>query len=177
MREWTIELPGLPSSVEELVALRDRLATTPEGGVAVLVLSLLAWGQDPKLGLQCLTVAIEQAQLADGAEGYKGKQPSRVVLQNLKDRLAGKPHIIRSLVQGTSPANGYALPAPPWRLSGREQPRDVHPERMKTFVRSTGADTPRPVHVVKNDKGLWKANNWSSIEVGVKAPAPPPDDI
>lgn len=177
MREWTIELPGLPSSVDELVALRDRLATTPEGGVAILVLALLVWGKDPKLGLQCLTVAIEQAQLSDGPDGYKGKQPSRVVLQNLKDRLAGKPHIIHSLVQGTSPQSGYALPPPPWRLSGREQPGDVRSDKMKTFIRSTGADTPRPVHVVKNDKGLWKANNWSSIEVGVRAPAPPPDDI
>lgn len=177
MREWTIDLPGLPSTVDELVALRDRLATTPEGGAAIFVLALLAWAKDPKLGTQFMTVAIEQKQLSDGPDGYKGKQPSRSVLQNLKDRISKAPHIASSYVQGTKPNDSYTLPPPPWRISGREQPNDVQADKGKTFVRSTGADSPRPIHLVKNDKGLWKASNWSSLEVGVRAPAPPPDDI
>lgn len=177
MREWTIELPGLPGTVEELVALRDRVATTPEGGAAVLVLALLAYAQDPALGTKFLTVAIEARQLGDGPDGYKGKQPGRMVLQNARDRIGRAPHIARSYVQGTSPANGYALPSTPWRIAGREQPGDVRGDKGKTFVRSSGADTPRPVHLVKNDKGLWKASNWSSLEVGVRAPAAPADDI
>lgn len=177
MREWSIEVPGLPSTVEELVALRDRLATTPEGGAAIMVLALLAYAQDPALGTKFLTVAIEAKQLADGPDGYKGKQPSRMALQNMRDRVGRAPRIARSYVQGTSPANDYALPAPPWRIAGREQPGDMGPDKGKTFVRSSGADSPRPIHLAKNDKGLWKANNWSSLEVGIRAPAAPADDI
>lgn len=177
MREWTQEVAGLPATVEELVALRDRIATTPEGGVTILVLAFLAYVQDPALGARYLTVALDQTQLSDGPDGYKGKQPGRMVLQNARDRMGKAPWIARSYVQGTSPADAYALPAAPWRLSGREQPGDSQGAKAKIFVRSTGADSPRPVHLTKNDKGYWKATNWSSIEVGVRAPAGPADDI
>lgn len=177
MREWSVEVPGLPATVEELVALRDRLATTPEGGAAIMVLALIAFAQDPALGTKFLTVAIEARHLGDGPDGYKGKQPSGVVLRDARDRIGRAPHIARSYVQGTSPQGGYALPAPPWRVAGREQPGDVQADRGKTFVRSSGADSPRPMHLVKNDRGLWKASNWSSLEVGVRAPAAASDDI
>lgn len=177
MREWQLEVPGLPATVEELVALRDRLATTPEGGAAVMVLALLAYAQDPALGVKFLTVAIEADQLDDGPDGYKGKQPRRMILQNARDRVGRAPWIARSYVQGTSPTNAYALPPAPWKLSGREQPGDVQGGKGKTFIRSTGADSPRPVHLVKNERGHWKASNWSSLEVGVRAPAKPADDI
>jgi hypothetical protein len=177
MREWVVEVPGLPATVEELVALRDRIATTPEGGAAVMVLALLAYAQDPALGARFLTVALDQSQLQDGPDGFKGKQPGRMVLQNAKDRIGKAPGIARSYVQGTSNKDDYALPAPPWRLSGREQPGDVQGAKAKTFVRSTGADSPRPVHLAKNERGHWKATNWSSLEVGIKAPPKPADDI
>lgn len=177
MKETTIELPGLPATPEELVALRDRLATTPHGGAAILALALLAYSQDPALGTRFMTIAIEPRQLGDAPDGYKGKQPSRNVLQNLKDRIGRAPRIARSYLQGTTSANDFALPPPPWRVRVREQPGDVQAEQARVFVWSTGAGTPRPVHLVKNDKGLWKASNWSSLEVGIQAPPPAPDDI
>lgn len=176
MREWKVEVPGLPATVEELVALRDRIATTPEGGAAIMVLALLAYAQDPALGTKFLTVAIEARQLDDGPDGYKGKQPSRMALIDMRDRIGRAPHIARSYVQGTSPQGGYALPPAPWVISGREQPGDVQGDRGKTFVRSTGADSPRPVQLTKNDKGHWKASGWSSLQVGVRAPAAPASD-
>ncbi len=177
MREWTVEVPGLPGTVEDLVVLRDRIATTPEGGAAILVLAFIAYAQDVALGTRFLTVALDQRELTDGPNGYKGKQPGKAVLQNARDRIGRAPWIARSYVQGTGAANAYALPAGPWRLSGREQPGDVAGDRAKTFVRSTGADTPRPVHLKRNERGHWKATNWSSLEVGVRAPAGPADDI
>lgn len=177
MREWLVEVPGLPATVEDLVALRDRIATTPEGGAAVLVVAMIAYAQDAAVGTKFLTVALEASKLVDGPDGFKGKQPGRMVLIDAASRIGKAPHIARSYVQGATPQNGYALPAPPWRISGREQPGDVQADRGKTFVRSTGADSPRPVHLVRNERGHWKATNWSSLEVGVRAPAGPADDI
>ncbi len=176
MREWTVEVPGLPATVEELVALRDRIATSPEGGVAILVLAFIAYAQDAALGKKYLTVALDATQLGDGPDGYKGKEPGRMVMQNAKDRIGKAPHIARSYIVGTAHTTGYVLPPAPWKISGREQPNDVQGAKGKTFVRSSGADSPRPVHLVKNDKGFWKATNWSSIEVGIRAPGPPPSD-
>ncbi len=39
------------------------------------------------------------------------------------------------------------------------------------YLWSTGADTPRPIALERNDKGLWKAFEWSSLEVDVRPPS------
>lgn len=42
---------------------------------------------------------------------------------------------------------------------------------VKLFLYSSGADSPRPIQLSRNDKGLWKAYSWSSLESGVRPPA------
>ena len=49
-------------------------------------------------------------------------------------------------------------------------------ERAKLFVFSSGADSPRPVTVKKNNRGLWKATSYSSLDVGVRPPIVIVDD-
>ncbi|WP_167882958.1 DUF6935 domain-containing protein [Leptospira barantonii] len=46
-------------------------------------------------------------------------------------------------------------------------------------IRLSGADTPRPVTLKKNAKGVWKAREFSSLLVGIKKPASknPADDL
>lgn len=171
MNESTIEIGRVPAAPEDLLALRDRVAATPEGGAAVFVAALLAYGQDPALGLRCLTIAVEARQLVAGDRGYKGKQLALQATRDFADRLGGKPWVARSYVVGTAPASGYALPAGPLAVRLRIQPRDVGPEQTKVFVHSSGADTPRPLTLVRNDRGLWKAKEWSSLQVGVRPPA------
>ncbi len=177
MPESTIELPGPAATVEEFLALRDRLATTPQGGAAMFVLALEAYARDEALGLACLTTLIEHKQLGDGPGGFRGKAPSRAAQQALRDRIGAKPWLARSYLQGTSPATGYAAPPSPWRVAVREQPGDVAADRAKVFVHCTGADSPRPLHLVKNEQGIWKANNWSSLEVGCRPPVAKSDEI
>ena len=46
----TVEIGHLPQSIEEFVALRDRVADTPQGGAAVLTVALLLYAQDQVLG-------------------------------------------------------------------------------------------------------------------------------
>ena len=53
---------------------------------------------------------------------------------------------------------------------------EVQAERAKVFVWSSGADSPRPLTLIKNNRGLWKATNWSSLTVGIRPPAAPLDD-
>ena len=113
-----------------------------------------------------------------GAQGYKGLQPRRADLQAFAERNGPQPHIARSYVTGTSPEQGYALPAGP--LSVRVRDQQVHGETQgdaaKRFVHSSGADSPRPLGLRKNNRGLWKATSWSSLQVGVRPPGTPVDD-
>lgn len=178
MPEHVIEISSLPSTIEEFVALRDQLATTFLGGTAVFVVALYTYSENLALGIPFLTVAIEREQLADGIKGYKGKEPTRRIQAVLQQRIGRAPHIARSYFAGTSPENGYTLPAPPLRVLIREQARasDFGDGRAKVFVHSTGADTPRPIHLSQNNRGIWKAKNWSSLEVGVRKPSEVVDD-
>lgn len=165
--ESEIEIEKLPTTVEEFLALRDQLATEPRGGAAIYVVAQLLYTRDQALGLPCLTIALERQFLVDAPDGYRGMRPNARIMQNLRERVLAKPYIARSYIQGTSHEDGYALPQPPYVIATKIQRGD--PEG-KVFVYSTGADTPRPITLVANDSGIWKAHEWSSLEVGVRAP-------
>jgi hypothetical protein len=170
-REVTID--KMPSTLEEFIAMRDKVATTPDGGAATWVVAAILYGRDPALGLQALTVATDKQWLQEDAsgKGYKGWVLDNAEQQRMKERLGGKDHVARSYVAGTSPANAYALPAGAMKVRVKEQGNSKADDTsMKLFVYSTGTDSPRPILLKKNDKGLWKAHEWSSLQVGCRPP-------
>jgi hypothetical protein len=164
----------LPATIEEFIALRDKLAVTPHGGAVMDVLASILYTQNQALGLQAITVATDMKWLeADkSGKGFKGFIPWNAEQGRLKERLLyGREYVARSYVQGTSPENGYTIPAGPLKFKIREQANSViDPNNIKLFVFCTGADSPRPMALKKNDKGLWKAYEWSSLQVGPRAP-------
>jgi hypothetical protein len=170
--EHRLDLGALPAHIAAFLALRDTVSHTPQGGAAVFALALLLHVRDRALGLQALTAALDASHLTDGPSGLQGKQPSALVLRNLRDRVEKKPYIAASYFEGTSPGSAYALPAH-LAVRVREQRGDVGASEAKVFVFSSGADTPRPMRLVKSPKGHWKATEWSSLEVGVRPPVGP----
>lgn len=174
LTDSSVELPSLPRSTDEFLALRDQVAGSPRGGAAMFVAAMIIYTQDEQLGRECLTIAVDQGQLSDGGAGYKGKQLSNRSLQSIKSNLGSKPYIARSYVEGATPDNGYALPQGP--LTIRFQREDETDGQAKVFVYSSGADNPRPITLKVNDKGAWKAWEWSSLEVGVRPPVVAQDD-
>ena len=175
-----VHIDQLPCSVEEFTALRDQVAITPQGGAAMMVVALLLYTENEDLGRQCLTVAVDQARLQDGPKGYKGRQLSTPDLQRIQLQVKGKEYLARSYIRGATPANGYALPQPPLVVECSDNPYSgsVESGTYNVFVACSGADTPRPVTAKRNDKGIWKASEWSTLIVGIKAPARVvPDDL
>ncbi len=153
--------------------MRDEVATAPEGGAVMMVVALMVYARDEQAGLQCLTVAVDQSRLMDGPKGYKGRQLASNNLQRIRLQIHGKEYTPSSYVQGTSPQNGYQLPTPPYSFACSSNPYsgDASSGTYKVFIATSGAPTPRPVTVKVNDKGIWKASEWSSLIVGVKPPA------
>ncbi len=174
MKEQTFDVSAIPATVEEFLTLRNELATSPQGGAVVYVVALVTYTRDPALGLQCLTIAMDASELQDG-DVYKNKSPSRQRIRDLQSRVGKRPYVARSYIQGTSPENKYTLPGA-LQVNIRTQPIDEAPERMKVFVHSTGADSPRPIHMQVNNRGIWKAKNYGSLDVGVRPPIEVVDD-
>ena len=168
-----VQIDSVPTSIEEFLSMRNEVATTPEGGAVMMVVALMVYADDEQVGLQCLTVAVDQSRLMDGPKGYKGRQLANNNLQRIRLQIGGKEYMPNSYVQGTSPQNGYRLPDdPPYGFACSSNPYsgDASSGTYKVFVATSGAPTPRPVTVKVNDKGIWKASEWSSLIVGVQTP-------
>lgn len=170
--EHDVAIPTLPLDIDAFIAARDRIAVTPQGGAAMFVLALNAYAQSPRDGEAFLTVMLRSDLLDDDRGGYRNKRPRRARRLDFESRIAAHPEIARSYIEGTTPADGYALKGGPWRVRVRITAHSAESEtRAKVFVWSAGADSPRPITLERNANGLWKAAEWSSLEVGVRAPA------
>lgn len=172
MPQFLVE--SLPRTVEEFKRLRDVVATTPIGGAAMFAVALNAYADDPRLGVQFLTLALDAGELVDGPEGVAGKQP--MSLRAFKERNGGKPWVARSMFQGATPENGYALPSPPLVIEYREQTGDLRGDDARVFIQTTGADHAKPLRLRRNDKGVWKATEWSSFQGNCRPPVTRPSD-
>lgn len=169
----SIAVPSLPATPDDFLALRNSLASTPEGGAAALLTALVLYAQHATPGRQCLIIQSAPALLSPGggAGSYQGYDFGSS-MKFLLGQLDAKKYVPASYVQGTSPANGYALPAPPYNFSFTSS--QTNPDgSVKVFVACSGADSPRPITLVKNDKGHWKASEYSSLFVGVRPPVSP----
>ena len=173
-----VRIDSLPQSIDEFVALRDQIARTPEGGAAMMVVALLLYAGDEDIGQQCLTAAVDRERLEESAAGYKGWRLRPAELRRIRSQVKAKAYVLKSYVQGATPANRYRVPAPPYVLESSSNPYSGDPASgmYKVFISSSGASSPRPVTVRKNNRGLWKAYEWSSIIVGVMPPAQGIDD-
>ena len=178
--QLSVEIGHLPRSIEEFVALRDRIADTPQGGAVIMIVALLIYAEDQVLGEQALTVAVDRERLQEAADGYRGWQVRKRSMQLIERQILDGPHIPRSYFLGTAPESGYQLPEPPLRIECRSGPYsgDVEDSTYKVFVTSSGAPSARPVTLHRNQRGFWKAYEWSSLLLGVRAPAEDePDEL
>lgn len=168
----SVEIDELPQSVEAFIALRDRVAEMPQGGAAMMVVALLMYVEDENVGRQCLAIAVDREKLSEGPRGYEGWQLRASDIWLLHSQIKDKPYIARSYVEGAMPDNGYRLPEPPYVFEFSDNPHSGNPETgtYKVFITSSGASSPRPVTVKRNDEGIWKTYEWSTLIVGVQEP-------
>ena len=176
----TVEIGQLPQSIEEFVALRDRIADTPQGGAVIMIIALLLYAEDQMLGEQALTVAVDRERLQEAGDGYRGWQMQRRPLRMIRRQILDSSYIPCSYFLGTSLESGYRLPEPPLHVECRSGPYsgDVDERTYKVFVTSSGAPSARPVTLHRNQRGFWKAYEWSSLLLGVRPPSVhEPDDL
>ena len=163
-----VTVSTVPQSVEDFLAIRDSIATTPEGGVAVFLLAMMKYGENEELGLKFLTIAFDQQNLTAG-DTYKGFK-----IHNSWDyhlgRLKKKPYWAFAYIEGAKPENGYKTSLPYKFQFVRNRFSVIEKDqKIKTFVKCYGV-SPRPVTMVKNNKDLWKVFEVSSLFVDVTPP-------
>ena len=141
----------------------------------MFIITMIHYPENKEECLRRFTIMLSQNQLQKG-NVYNGLRPRRS-FRFLLGRLEEKPYIARSYIQGPGPENGYRLPGKgePWEIIIKPDPRGgTDPNRVKLFVECSGADSDRPISLVKaveNNRHVWKVAEASSLFVGIRPPA------
>lgn len=154
-----VMLQELPENLPDFTNWLSGMNGTPEGAAAGIIAALALMARNSEAGRACVLAADPSLP------------PSRV--RFVEERLKGKEYLPQSYFAGTSPENGYRLPAPPLvvRFSTNPYSGDPSEGRVKLFVECSGADSPRPVTVVREAHGRWTAVEWSSLLLGIRPAA------
>ncbi len=172
----TQKISKIPGSVEEFVQMRNKIATTPEGGAAMFLIGMKLYTKNPELAKKCFVTIVDRNLLRKG-NTYKGYQLLNSDLSLIKSQLGNNKNLPNSYIKGATPDKHYKANLPyEYEFSTNPYSGTVESGNIKLFVKCSGAASPRPMTMKKNNRGIWKISNWSSVLVGIQKP-PVDDDL
>ena len=153
-----VTLNALPASLAEF---RNLSLRTPEEVVAGFLCALHLYVKNPNEGVEAMNL-------------LRGPRPMTPYdSQFLRDRLRGKEYLPLAYFEGAAPENSYT-PTQPYVLNVLPDPRpqDMEPGYLRLFLRTAGADSPRPIKLrQKPSTGEWFLWEYSSPLSGIRIPA------
>jgi len=155
-----IIIQKIPESLQEFEALAAG-QRTPEKISALFLCALSLFDRNMTDGVSAMNLL----------RGPKPMTPYDA--QFLRDRLRGKAYLPLAYFEGATPQNGYK-PNTPYVLNVLPDPRpqDIEPGYLRVFLKTAGADSPRPMKLrQKASTGEWFLWEYSSILSGIRIPA------
>ncbi len=149
----------LPTTAEEFSALAEGKLTNPENTCALFLCALNIYIQDKDAGIEAVNL-------------LRGPRPlNNYDIQFLRDRLRDKTYLPLAYFDGAMPENSYA-PSEPYtlRLYADSRPQDCEAGYMRLFLKTAGADSPRPIKLRQKGEE-WFLWEYSSILSGIRIPA------
>ena len=154
-----ITVSSVPTTSEEFSALPQNDLSRPENTCVMFLLALALYLKDSDAGIAALNT-------------LRGPRPlSNYDIQFLRDRLRGKSYLPLAYFDGATPANNY-VPSTPLTLEviADSRPQDIEEGYLRLFLKTTGADSPRPIKL--RQKGdFWYLWEYSSILSGIRIPS------
>ena len=153
-----VTLNALPATLAEFEALPRR---TPEEVCAAFLCALKLYLSDKDAGVAAMNL-------------LRGPRPMTPYdAQFLRDRLRGKEYLPLAYFEGAAPENSYT-PKQPYVLNvlPDSRPQDIEEGYIQVFLKTAGADSPRPVKLrCKPSTGEWFLWEYSSPLSGIRIPA------
>lgn len=145
----------LPVNSEDFAAA-SRDLSRPETTCALFLTALQLYLRDKTAG----EAAVNLLRGPRPMTGYDA--------QFLRDRLRGKAYLPLAYFEGATPENHYT-PRKPYTLQVLPDPRpqDLEPGYLRVYLRTTGADSPRPVKLRRKGDN-WYLWEYSSILSGIR---------
>lgn len=156
-----------PDEVVQPVDINDFVqkytSTSKPEDIVKLFLDSIQTYLDPtqkEKGIAMIAVLINQ----DGWDKASGG------LSFFRDKLKNMPYIFRSYAKGATPENNYQMDPKNYEIEITKSEK-VDDKTQKVFVKSSGADSARPITLVKDTKAnVWIVHEFSSIYVDVRKP-------
>jgi len=144
----TFKFDSLPTNLAELKAFPEASLDTAFKTTALAILALTRYEQDPEAFMEML----EFLNGPDDAGRYQR--------QYFDERIKGKAYKVTSFFDGATTENDYK-PSTPYTITVYENPYSFDEENWATmYVKSSGADSPRPVKLRKKPStGQWFIND------------------
>ena len=167
LKNASISINKIPKDTDVFISLRDKIAKEPMGGFAIFVISMIKYGEDKQMGLQFFTIAMDRNSLSETSQSgnYKGFLPGSSAMYSIK-QMDTRKYLGNIFITGTTYTNGYELPDSPYVIRFRQATIDSE-DSIKLFALTTSGNSARPITLKRNDKGIWKAYEFSSVFVGV----------
>lgn len=158
MNTETVVFNAVPGSLDEFEALPQAALSTPFDTAAAAILALSIYPKDKELSLRMLDY-LRGTRPMNGADK-----------QFIADRFRGKDYVPRSYFAGAVPGNDYS-PEIPYSVTVSENAYSyANQGYAKLFIRSGGADDPRPLTLRSAKDGRWYLWEYSSILLGIRQP-------
>ena len=149
---------NLPESYEQFTALPQASLSTPFQTAAMTVLAFCFYPKDSELCYRMI-------DFLRGPRPMNGSDKSFIA-----DRFRDKDYVPRSYFAGATPSNDYQ-PVAPYTISVSENQYSYDEQGIaKLFIKSGGADDPRPIKLRKAKDGKWYLWEYSSILLGIRQP-------
>ena len=156
-----IEFCSLPETQGEFLALPQAALATPFDTAALAVVALSVYSRNKGATIAMLNHIRGPNAMTQRDISFLAERMS----QNNKAGFLGA-----SYFEGATPQNDYT-PAKPYAVSVSENPYSYSsPGCAKLFVKSGGADSPRPVTMRQAKDGKWYLWEYSSLLLDIRAP-------
>lgn len=149
---------SLPESYEQFISLPQASMSTPFQTAAMAVLAFCFYPNDKE-------VCYKMIDFLRGPRPMNGADK-----QFIADRFRAKDYVPRSYFAGATPSNDYQ-PVAPYTVEISENQYSYDEQGYaKLFIKSGGADSPRPIKLHKAKDGKWYLWEYSSILLDIRQP-------
>ena len=154
---------ALATTFEQFQAKVPIQAKDPKGAVHLWLEAIYIYTtKDKELGEKCITVMCKDKDW-------------KTTMNYFTSALTEKTYRWRSYAKGATPENNYQMDPNKFditltRINLQPNPDKPEGQIVKFFIACGGADLPRPMTIERNNKGIYKASEFSSLCVGVKKP-------
>jgi hypothetical protein len=151
-----------------LIAAQAERGVTPEGALTLWFDAVYLYMDEDtrdqgREALTYLTIPFKDEP------GWEKLTSNRIFVSRMQD--PAYAHIFRSYAVGTNPENAYSMDPQDYELDIVESSEDTHGRGWRVLIRSSGADSPRPVYMKKSTTtGLWYVSEFGNVYVGIRAP-------